>query len=77
MPETPDRLESARLEKLAKIEALGLDPWGQRFEGHMAIEQARALCPTESGVEGATVRLAGRILRWNDKGKLHFIHLQD
>ncbi len=77
MSETPDRLEAARLEKLAKIEAMGLDPWGQRFDGHIAIEKARELCPAESGTDGPTARVAGRILRWNDKGKLHFIHIQD
>lgn len=77
MSETPDRLEAARLEKLAKIEALGLDPWGQRFDGHIAIEKARELCPPESGTDGPVVRVAGRILRWNDKGKLHFIHVAD
>ncbi len=77
MSDTPDRLEAARLDKLAKIEALGLDPWGQRFDGHIAIEEAREKCPAEAGMEGPVVRVAGRILRWNDKGKLHFIHIQD
>ena len=77
MSDTPDRLEAARLDKLAKIEALGLDPWGQRFDGHIAIEEAREKCPAEAGTEGPVVRVAGRILRWNDKGKLHFIHIQD
>jgi hypothetical protein len=28
----PDRLELARLEKLEKIQSLGHDPWGQRFD---------------------------------------------
>ncbi len=77
MSETTDRLEAARLEKLAKIEALGLDPWGQRFDGHMHIEQARELCPTEQGVDGQTVRVAGRLVRWSDSGKLRFAHVQD
>lgn len=77
MSDTPDRLEAARLDKLAKIEAMGIDPWGQRFDGHIAIEEAREKCPTEAGTEGPVVRVAGRILRWNDKGKLHFIHIQD
>ena len=31
--EAPDRLELARLEKLQQIENLGLDPWGERFDG--------------------------------------------
>ena len=77
MSETPDRLEAARLEKLAKIEALGLDPWGQRFDGHIPIAKARDLCPTESGTDGATVRVAGRIMKWPKTGKLNFLHIQD
>lgn len=77
MTETPDRLEAARLEKLAKIEALGLDPWGQRFDGHMPINKARELCPHESGTDGATVRVAGRIMKWPKTGKLNFLHIQD
>ncbi len=77
MSETTDRLEAARLEKLAKIEALGLDPWGQRFDGHMHIDQARELCPTEQGIDGQIVRVAGRLMRWSDSGKLRFAHVQD
>lgn len=74
---TPDRLEAARLEKLAKIEALGLDPWGQRFDNHVAIRDARAKCPTEKGVVGPETRIAGRVMLKNDKGKLKFMHVQD
>jgi lysyl-tRNA synthetase class 2 len=77
MSDTPDRLEAARLEKLAKIEQLGLDPWGQRFDGHVHIAAARERCPTEQGVEGEAVRVAGRLVRWNDSGKLRFAHIQD
>ena len=77
MSEMPDRLEAARLEKLAKIEAQGLDPWGQRFDGHIAIEQAREQCPAEAGTDGATVRVAGRIMKWPKTGKLNFLHIQD
>ena len=77
MSEMPDRLEAVRLEKLAKIEGLGLDPWGQRFDGHIPITQARDLCPDEHGVEGETVRVAGRIMKWPKTGKLNFLHIQD
>ncbi len=75
--ETTDRLEAARLEKLHKIEALGIDPWGQRFDDHVAIRIAREKCPTEKGVVGAETRVAGRVMLKNDKGKLKFIHIQD
>ena len=73
----PDRFEKERLKKLDKIEALGHDPWGQRFDGHVAIADARALCPEESGVDGETVRIAGRMMLRRKAGKLRFINIQD
>ena len=41
--------ETVRREKLAKIAALGLDPWGQRFDDHAPIASVRTLSPAESG----------------------------
>jgi lysyl-tRNA synthetase class 2 len=73
----PDRFEIARLEKLHAIEALGLDPWGERFDNHRPIREARDLCPAESGAVGQEIRVAGRILLRNNKGKLKFFHIQD
>src|SRR3972149_1784177 len=35
-------LEAARRAKLRKIQELGLDPWGKRFDGHAPIGQIRA-----------------------------------
>ncbi|GHT26722.1 lysine--tRNA ligase [Planctomycetales bacterium] len=34
-------LEASRREKLRKIEELGFDPWGQRFDDHLAIQNIR------------------------------------
>jgi lysyl-tRNA synthetase class 2 len=73
----PDRFEIARLEKLQAIEALGIDPWGQRFDGHQPVGKARELCPSEQGQIGPSVRVAGRIMLRNNKGKLKFFHIQD
>ncbi len=73
----PDRLEQARLEKLEKIVSLGVDPWGQRFDNHIPITRAREMCPPESGIDGESVRVAGRIMLRNNKGKLKFFHIQD
>ncbi|MFO0979732.1 MAG: OB-fold nucleic acid binding domain-containing protein, partial [Planctomycetaceae bacterium] len=73
----PDRLELARLEKLEKIQSLGHDPWGQRFDNHQAIAAVREKCPAESGNDGETVRIAGRIMGRRKAGKLRFIDLQD
>jgi len=76
-PSEPDRLELARLEKLRAIEELGLDPWGERFDGHRPIREARRNCPTEPGTVGSEIRVAGRIMLRNNKGKLKFFHIQD
>ena len=47
--ESRESLEAVRLEKLRRIEALGLDPWGQRFDGHQAIADVRAPAAPPSG----------------------------
>lgn len=73
----PDRFELARLEKLAQIESLGHDPFGQRFDGHKPIADVRLRCPEESGVDGETVRIAGRIMVRRKAGKLRFLVIQD
>ncbi|MEZ6060715.1 MAG: lysine--tRNA ligase [Planctomycetaceae bacterium] len=78
MSETkPDRFEKARLEKLEKIESLGHDPWGQRFDGRMAIQAARQLVPADSGVSGPDLRVAGRIMLRRKAGKLRFYDIKD
>ena len=73
-PHKPDRFEQERLKKLEAIEALGLDPWGHRFDGHVAIATAlrEGGLLTEAGVTGEAVRVAGRIMLRNNKGKLKF-----
>ncbi len=39
-----DSLRAARLEKLRKIEELGIDPWGQRFDNRKMIASVRSMC---------------------------------
>src|SRR5262249_15465113 len=59
---------------------LGLDPWGQRFDGHQAIAHVRALpVPQEAGSEqaGPKVRVAGRIMLRRGQGKVVFLDLRD
>ena len=80
--ETPDSLEAARLEKLRRIEALGIDPWGQRFDDHKAVDLVRAI-PLPEQAEGAeepprpTVRIAGRIVLRRGQGKVSFLQVRD
>ena len=75
--ETPDSLESVRRGKLARIEALGQDPWGRRFDDHRPLAEVRALPLPEGDVPGPTVRIAGRIMLRRGQGKVNFLNLRD
>jgi lysyl-tRNA synthetase, class II len=87
---TRDQLEAARREKLRKLEELGVDPWGGRFEGHAKIADIRARAaeitadnpaagsPDQSPEQhGPKVRAAGRIVLLRDTGKLIFLNIRD
>src|SRR6266545_1606961 len=76
--EPPD-LAEVRLEKLRQIEALGIDPWGQRFDGAMPLGEIRALpaAPFSDEKRGPTVRAAGRVVRYRTGGKLLFLEIWD
>ena len=75
MSETQDTFESSRLEKLRKIEELGLDPWGARFDAHQPIGAIRKL-PSDAQPP-VRVRAAGRIVLRRGQGKLFFLDLWD
>lgn len=81
MPEEKrEDLESVRTEKLEQIRALGVDPWGRRFDDHQAIAAVRALepnLPEGPSAEGPAVRVAGRIMLRRGQGKVHFLELRD
>ncbi len=81
-------LEAARREKLQKIRQLGLDPWGQRFDGHQPIGELRAregeivVEPPAEGERherqrGPKVRAAGRIMLQRRAGKAIFLDIRD
>ena len=76
---TASTLEAARREKLAKLEQLGVDPWGQRFDDvqSMADLRAQAAGMDPADQEGPTVRVAGRILLLRNAGRLVFLTLAD
>lgn len=57
----PDEFEVSRSEKLRRIETLGLDPWGGRFDNHQAIAAVRALPNDLVDDQRPKVRVAGRI----------------
>jgi lysyl-tRNA synthetase, class II len=41
--EPPDVFEESRSDKLRKLEELGIDPWGERFDGHQTIRDIRSM----------------------------------
>lgn len=83
-----EALEAARREKLRKIEALGLDPWGGRFDDYSAIgeirgreaeivDEAAAAGDQHAQQRGPRVRATGRIVLMRDTGKLIFANIRD
>ena len=76
--ETQD-LAEVRLEKLRQIEALGIDPWGHRFDNTTPIGDIRKLPaePFDDAKPGPKVRAAGRVVRYRTGGKLYFLDIWD
>jgi lysyl-tRNA synthetase class 2 len=76
--ETQD-LAEIRLNKLRQIEALGIDPWGHRFDGAQPIGEIRKLPaePFSDEKPGPKVRAAGRVVRYRTGGKLLFLEIWD
>jgi lysyl-tRNA synthetase, class II len=72
-------LEQARRDKLDKLKSLGVDPWGRRFDGALAIADVRARGEAldKAADDGPTVRVAGRIMLLRSAGSLVFIELAD
>jgi lysyl-tRNA synthetase, class II len=74
-PADTDRFEQQRQEKLAQIAALGLDPYGARYDEVEPAAAAKARY--QDGDDGQHARCAGRIVLLRDIGKLIFITLRD
>ena len=75
--ESRESLEAARRSKLGEIKAMGLDPWGQRFDDHQQIADLRALTLPPAETAGPKVRVAGRIMLRRGQGKVNFLELRD
>lgn len=71
----------ARREKLAKLEELGIQPFGQRYERTHDSGSIKTAYGEKSGEEleelKAPVKLAGRIMTKRLMGKAGFCHIQD
>jgi lysyl-tRNA synthetase class 2 len=70
-----DTYEASRTEKLRRIEALGLDPWGGRFADATPIQRLREM-PLDPA-NPPRVRTAGRIVLRKIQGKVHFLDIRD
>jgi lysyl-tRNA synthetase class 2 len=70
-----DTFEASRTEKLRRIEALGLDPWGHRFDDFTTIDDIRKLPLDEANPP--RVRAAGRIILRRTGGKVHWLEIRD
>jgi lysyl-tRNA synthetase class 2 len=69
-------VQRARREKLDALVAAGVPPFAYGYE--RTHEAAAAVASLPEGVEeGATVRVAGRIVAWRAHGKTAFAHLAD
>lgn len=77
MSSPQDSFEASRTEKLRAIEALGIDPWGGRFDGHVAIADVLKLPSDLTEDQMPRVRIAGRIVSRREGGKVHFLDLKD
>jgi lysyl-tRNA synthetase class 2 len=65
-------LIAQRRQKLERLRALGVAPFGRAFETSGTIGEVR-----ERFVEGATFRIAGRMTAHRDMGRSHFADLHD
>jgi lysyl-tRNA synthetase class 2 len=72
-----DEFELSRIEKLRRIEELGVDPWGGRFDNHQPIAAIRALPADLPDDQRPKVRAAGRIKLRRTMGKVHFLTIWD
>ena len=80
MDDTSDQIRQ-RIKKLAALRALGMDPYGQRFDtsdtAKAVTERYASVAAERLEAEPRTCRLAGRILSLRRFGKAAFSHLQD
>lgn len=72
-----ESLEASRRSKLEQIAALGIDPWGCRFDGRTPIGDIRKMDVPEDPATGPQIKAAGRVMTYRKMGKLRFIDLAD
>jgi lysyl-tRNA synthetase class 2 len=70
-------VETARREKRAALEALGVRPFAYRYERSHTTRDAAESYRDSMGDDGPAVRVAGRIVSWRPKGKVVFGDIED
>ena len=70
-----EKVQADRQAKLDQIRALGIDPYGGRYDTAEPI--AKGLGRYEDGKEGQHADAAGRLILMRKMGKLIFAHLRD
>jgi lysyl-tRNA synthetase class 2 len=79
-PQSPsgNQYELERRDKLSRLRALEVDPYGGREAGIVHLASIRGLYAPEMGHDaGPTVKAAGRVMLKRDMGKLSFLTLRD
>src|SRR5436309_6857782 len=78
MSESASTYEHERRQKLQRLRALGVDPFGQRTAGIAPLAEIKSSFSPEMGHDaGPIVKAAGRIMLKRDMGKLSFLTLRD
>jgi lysyl-tRNA synthetase class 2 len=80
MPSGMERIPEQRLQKLANIRAMGIDPYPHRYKRTYTTQQAVELLAQaeQSGkIESEEVIVAGRLMANRTMGKISFLDIQD
>ena len=75
VPQDVSKLEQQRQEKLSRLKELGIEPYGNRYEGTEPAEGIKARFKEDDPAQQANC--AGRIALLRDIGKLIFLTLRD
>ena len=70
-----EKVQADRLAKLEQIKALGIDPYGGRYDTNESIASIRDRYKEDT--EGQTADVAGRLVLLRDMGKMMFAHVRD
>ena len=70
-----EKVQADRLAKLEQIKAMGIDPYGRRYDTNEPV--ASIIGRYEDDKEGQTADAAGRLVLLRDMGKMMFAHVRD